>query len=90
MTKHIGSSQQIIFPALSEMHSISHPQISQKYVLPFSAFAAFLVLADFGFSAFDSVFLDRISPLDFHQEEAVDSVDFALLVVGMNLPPLII
>lgn len=46
-------------PALSETQFISHPQISQIYDMPFSAFCAFFVLTaffDLGFSTFDSVF----------------------------------
>lgn len=76
-------------PELSETQSISHPQISQIYDIPSSAFCAFFVLTtffDFGFSAFDSVFMAIIFPLSFHHEEAVDPVDCSFF--GICLPPL--
>jgi len=85
----IGCSQQMTVPALSETQSISHPQISQIYDMPSSAFCAFFVLTtffDFGFSVFDSVFMAIIFPLSFHHEEAVDPVDCSFFAIC--LPPL--
>ena len=78
----IGCSQQITVPALSETHSISHPQISQIYDMPSSAFCAFFVLTtffDFGFSVFDSVFMAVIFPLSFHTKKQLTQLNVLYL-----------
>jgi hypothetical protein len=86
-----------MLPALSSMQTISLPQISQVYLLPFSTFLAFVdVFLAFGFTDFGSAVLARILFLSFHQDEDPPDfeavlLDFDFFATGffaIELPPL--